>query len=249
MNNKLLYKEIGLIDDDLVNEASDITTIRSRQRQQTRWISIAASIILLLGAGATIFFLNNRNINDDVSEDINESSAVADKDDDKNTAGDSSDFTGFAIIAYTIEENNKEYLSANYLNETASTVMEPNVKILLARYSPLMSSVPGLPFTFNITDKSIEIDSITVSVNSGNLLLWDAQEDDGAVQDCGAEYICNIGETLYWSPLDETENSIVSNATIIVTAIKDDKEIGHQTINIIFDGNNYYAVAGEFMSA
>jgi hypothetical protein len=248
MNKKLLYKEIGLIDDDLIEEATDLENIRLRNRQQTRWISIAASIVLLIGVGVTTFFLHNGNLNVDVPKDINESSTVVEKGDNENATIDNSDFKGFEITAYTMKENKEKYLSANYINETSATVMEPNVKILLARYSPLMSSVPGLPFTFDLTDKSIEIDGISVRVDSGKLLMWDSQKDDAAVHDCGTECICSIGDTLYWSPLNEEENSIVSNATIIVTAINDDNEIGHQTINIIFDGENYFAAVGEFKS-
>ncbi len=247
MNKKLLYKEIGLIDDYLIEEATDIALIKSRKRQQTRWISIAASIVLLIGVGVITLLLHNGNFNADVPKDICENSKVVEKDNDENVTSDNSDFKGFAITSYTMKKNNEEYLSANYMNETTATVMEPNVKILLARYSPLMSSVPGLPFTFDITDKNNKVDCISVRVDYGKLLMWDAKKD-ASVYDCGTEYTCNIGDTLYWSPLNEAENSIVSNTTIIVTAIKDEKEIGHQTINIIFDGENYFAVVDEFKS-
>jgi hypothetical protein len=124
--------------------------------------------------------------------------------------------------------------------------MEPNVKVLLAQYSPLMSSVPGLPFTFDITDESMDIGGLVVRVDCGKLIRWDPQIDNSSVTDCKKECTCNAGETLYWSPLSEEDNSVVTNATITVTAIKEGKEIGYQKISVILDGENYYAVVDEF---
>lgn len=249
MNKKLLYKEIGLIDDDLIEEAADMTHIKSRNRKRIQWISIAASIVLVVGVGVTTISLQNGNLKIDAPKVTDEGSSATEKSDNENITSNNTDFKGFAITAYTIDKNGEAYLSANYMNETTASVMEPDVKILLARYSPLMSSVPGLPFTFDITDESIEIDSISVHADSGKLLTWDAQNGDATVNDCGTEYNCSTGETLYWSPLNEEENSIVSNSKITVSAIKDEKEIGYQTINIIFDGENYFAVIGKFKSA
>lgn len=246
MNKKILFKEIGSIDDDLIEEATDMTNMKSQNRQWVKWISIAASIVLVIGVGVAIISLQKGKVQIDVPEVIGEGSAVNGKSDNENANSDNSDFKGFALTAYTMDKDSETYLSANYMNETTATVMEPSVKILLARYSPLMSSVPGLPFTFDITDKGIEVDGISVRVDGGKLLTWDAQNGDVSVKDCGAQYTCSTGETLYWSPLNEEEQSMVSNATITVSAIKNEKEIGHQTINIIFDGENYYAVIGEF---
>ncbi len=246
MNTKLIYKEIGLIDDDLIEEAAKMTYITPRSKQQTKWIAIAASIVIVIGLGVITSYHYKNNLNTNVPKAIIESIPAAKKIDNQNIANDNSDFNGFIITAYTMDINTNEYLSENYTNETTATIMEPNVKILLARYNPLMSSVPGLPFTFDITNQSTEIDEITVSVDRGKLLTWEKQTDGASVKDRGRKYICSTGDTMYWSSLDEKENSIISNATITVSAIKDDKEIGYQTINIIFDGVDYYAVINKF---
>lgn len=246
MNNKCLYKKIGMIDHDLIEEAADMTSFRLRNRQRTKWMSIVASIFLVISAGVASTFLYKVNIKNQVSKNINNNSLVVEKNDHENLTKDNSDIKGFAITAYTAANNSKAYLTANYKKETTATVMRPNVKILLARYNLFISSVPGLPFTFDITDKNMNADVIKVSVNSGSLLTWDSQIENALVNDCGSEYICHIGDTLYWSPLNEEENSIVSNATITVSAMIGEEAIGHQTINITYDGENYHAIIGDF---
>ncbi len=77
-----------MVDFTYGNSKGDIATIKSRNRQQTRWISIAAFIVLLIGVGVTTFFLHNGNLTVDVPKDISENSTLVEKDNDESAASD-----------------------------------------------------------------------------------------------------------------------------------------------------------------
>lgn len=160
-------------------------------------------------------------------------------------------FNGFVLTAYAAEAEDT-YLSADYQKDTIATVLKPDVKVLLAAYSPLMSSVPGLPFTFSLNssgDNSLQADSMKITVDNGELLSWDI--GTGIVTSKGTSVSCKNGETLYWSPLSTTDSqrtNITSLDTqIIITAIMEGKEIGQQTIYITEVNGNYYAKVGELI--
>lgn len=147
-------------------------------------------------------------------------------------------FKGFVLTAYAAK-NPGEILTANYVSETAPTELQPNVDILLATYSPAMSCVPGLPFTFNNLDMSL---MTKVSVDKGELLKWDIES--GIITHCGQSMICDNGETLYWSPLDDFDCA-GDEATITVTATNGKSEFGEQTIDITSENFIYSAKANE----
>jgi len=175
-------------------------------------------------------------------------------------------FSGFVLTVYAAEVEGTN-LSVNYKEDAISTVLIPKVEVLLANYSPLISSVPGLPFSFDFNDSdsgSLKPDSIKVTIDYGELLTWNMET--GIVSFEGTSISGQTGDTLYWSPLiplngnEEIEGNlecegasqgvhkgVVEKAQITVTAMKDGKEIGKQTIYITEIDGDYYATVGELI--
>lgn len=147
-------------------------------------------------------------------------------------------FKGFILTAYAAKEPG-EVLSVNYLTETTPTELQPNVEVLLASYTPILNSVPGLPFTIENSNEAL---MARVSVDNGELLMWDIES--GMITPCGQSVEIENGVTLYWSPI--AESNAVNEATIIVTATDGKKDFGVQTISVTYDGQFYRATAGEF---
>lgn len=122
-----------------------------------------------------------------------------------------------------------------------------NIDLPMDFYAPVMSSVPGLPFTINLNnDGKI---NYNITTNKGTLITW---EDNGEIKPFvnRSEY----GEpiTLYWSPL-ESDGSMAEGtpeegiaAVISVTVYTPDKQEGKRKITITSDGNYYYADVSEF---
>jgi len=157
-------------------------------------------------------------------------------------------FSGFVLTVYAAEVEGTN-LSVNYKEDAISTVLTPKVEVLLANYSPLISSVPGLPFSFNFNDSdsgSLKPDSIKVTIDYGELLTWNTET--GIVNFEGKSISIQTGATLYWSPLISINgDEVVEKAQIAVTAMKDGKEIGKQTIYITEIDGDYYATVGELI--
>lgn len=154
----------------------------------------------------------------------------------------SSVFNGFVLTAYTSAKG-AEYLGASYAEENKKAVLTPDVKILLAKYDPSMSSVPGYPFTVDITTEA-DLDAITVSADAGTLCKWD--RETGVVSPEG--YITSIGkgETIYWSPIGNGTTSDVINITVTFEAVIGDAVVGRQNIYITqVKPGCYYATVGE----
>lgn len=95
---------------------------------------------------------------------------------------------GLSITAYAAEGG--EALTGDYTEELQGQSMEVGVAIRLPKYSPLMSSVPGYPFTVQGDGE------IRVTASDGELLRWEMSK----VESLGADALCQPGETVYWSP-------------------------------------------------
>jgi hypothetical protein len=156
---------------------------------------------------------------------------------------ESNAFAGFVFTAYR-PIGGAEYLSTNFEEEAEQLALTPDVKVLLAKYSPLMSSVPGLPFTIGISDGS-GVDTIRVSVDGGGLCEWD--QATGVVTQRGTSAGMAAGGTIYWSPLGEdADPNGLADVTMTVEAVSDRTVLGRQEVHIIQDETRcYYAVAGE----
>jgi hypothetical protein len=86
----------------------------------------------------------------------------------------------------------------------------PSVEIGMAQYSPMMSSVPGYPFTC----RGEHVASVTYIADNGEMLLWGP--DDYKVKPQGKQVSVKAGETVYWSALTEAQET-AAQASITVT--------------------------------
>jgi hypothetical protein len=155
-------------------------------------------------------------------------------------------FHGFVFTAYGAKSGS-DYLGANYAEDAEKRIITPDVKILLPKYSPIMSSVPGFPFAADITDDDKAgqcADAVRVSVDSGLLNTWD--RGTGVVSSEGKSAAMALDEIFYWSPIFDGEAAAAKRITITVEAVSGDTVVGRQEIYIIQDElGSYYATAGE----
>lgn len=135
---------------------------------------------------------------------------------------------GLIIKAYAEENFNLE-------NDDSYVEMKLNTKILIESYSPLMSSVPGMPFEI-----SYEGAEINISVDKGNILYWDgSKEGDSKVYNQGKNCTFNDSHEIYWSPsYDEDGNKGI----MTIEVIKNEKIVEKSIIQYIEDDYKYYAI-------
>ncbi len=219
-----------------------VNMIICKRKRRNRFIATVTSavtcLVLVICAVTAIPNLINK---DSLIE--NPGSSYVDPAGSKEETDGSQPFDGFVLTAYTAAEKDG-MLTASFLSEETSVVLQPNVNVLLGKYNPLMSSVPGLPFRFN-TEEDCEIE---VSADKGTLCRWDIQ--NGMVTPCGKTTSCAKGEILYWSPLAESEESAentenMEKAVVTVTATDNGKTIGQQKITIVSNDFMYSACVGE----
>jgi hypothetical protein len=105
------------------------------------------------------------------------------------------------------------------------------------RYSPIMSSTPGIGLEPNITGFTAQEASFTWDATYGQFLSWNSP--DFTVNQLGSS-ASNHGEKLYWSFTDKPSTTAVP-VTITVTA-KDTagRVLGSSTVTLTWDGD--YAV-------
>ena len=233
MKSNKLINAIGNIKDKYIEEAF----VAQKPTQQDiiknkpiifRRIKIYVACLLITVAGVILLpYLNNKNIS--LVNSNNSSTTVLNK------------FNGFVITAYAAKIPG-DILTKDYQTETTTTKLKPNVEVLLASYSPFMSSVPGFPFIINNTDESIKR---LVQVNNGEFSKWDIES--GKVTSLGNYFYLDNNETIYWSPI-YSSNNYDDSIIITVTAIKDNTKYGSQTINISFDGKYYKATVSDLIS-
>lgn len=135
---------------------------------------------------------------------------------------------GLIIKAYAEENFNLE-------NDDSYVEMKLNTKILIESYSPLMSSVPGMPFEI-----SYEGAEINISVDKGDILYWDgSKEGDSKVYNQGKNCTFNDSHKIYWSPsYDENGNKGI----MTIEVIKNEKIVEKSIIQYIEDDYKYYAI-------
>ncbi|KRE46415.1 hypothetical protein [Paenibacillus sp. Soil522] len=122
-------------------------------------------------------------------------------------------FPSFVITAYAADGTPVE--------------MKPNVQLPLGKYSPFMSSVPGLPISISAEGA----DAITVTVTEGSLSLWSPSAPK--VIPKGKSMSAASGTKIYWSPMnDQSPETTAKKSTVSVIAYKNNKEIGRRSIEI-----------------
>ena len=142
-------------------------------------------------------------------------------------------FSGLVLTVYQAK-GGEGYLPADYAELTEKQVLTPGVSVPLAKYSPLMSSVPGLPFTVDIAGEAEHV-SVKISVNQGELNEWD--RETGVVTSGGQLLSISPGETIYWSPGPESN---ASDITITIETSGHGAIAGRQEISITQDKEGYY---------
>lgn len=117
-----------------------------------------------------------------------------------------------------------------YAHDGSAVEMKPNVELPLGKYTPIMSSVPGLPLQIG----SSEADSISVIAEHGTLIEWSPTTSKVIVK--GKKVSIKPGTTLYWSPMSEAGELVRDPSTMItVIAYDGKKEIGRRQIEIRLD--------------
>jgi hypothetical protein len=92
-----------------------------------------------------------------------------------------------------------------------------------------MSSVPGMPINIDavIYDESANLQLI-ITTDNGQLLLWKNQNIDNLKN----EYVTDFEDkTVYWTPMNETDNQIIEEATVLIKIF--DKDLDEITLTYI----------------
>ena len=113
------------------------------------------------------------------------------------------------------------------------------VRIGVDRYTPAMSSVPGLP----IEVSSVEGASVHVTCDAGSLSLW-GPETDSRVENHGRSLRMTPPFTAYWSPYsgeDASETAWPDKATIEVTATREGRPSKTRRVDITTAEDGFYA--------
>ena len=139
-------------------------------------------------------------------------------------------FSGFVLTAYAAGDNDASKIP---------TVLQDDVEVVLAEYSPVMSSVPGYPFTFGVADGDYELQ---ISVDWGHFNYWEPPA--GVVTNLGNRTTVKNGSTLYWSPDETASLDEIPNAIITVKAVNNGEIVGSQEIIITNTDYMYRAKLG-----
>ena len=127
------------------------------------------------------------------------------------------------LVAYAAQKED-DVLTGNYETQGTATLLTSSTEVLLPQYSPLMSSVPGYPFTFGATGPSTL--QLQISVTEGELVRW----ENNQIISLGQSTCVSPNETLYWSPIDQQQP--VDIAVLTVTAMDGENVLGKESILI-----------------
>jgi outer membrane lipoprotein-sorting protein len=117
----------------------------------------------------------------------------------------------------------------NEVEPQESLAYEMNVSTDIDGYSVFMSSVPGMPINIDavIYDESANLQLI-ITTDNGQLLLWKNQNIDNLKN----EYVTDFEDkTVYWTPMNETDNQIIEEATVLIKIF--DKDLDEITLTYI----------------
>lgn len=221
-----LWNAIDKIDDKYIEEA---VMYNRKNKTKSRKIlikgvaTVAAAAMIMLVSG--IFFDSKTSVNDkgDVDGKVSEA-------DSKDKVSDVISKSKL-VVSVMASENDKVFL------EKGSEIQVTGIN-----YSPAMSSVPAVPFTFDYdADENI---TIRVSTREdGNLMSYDISEDGiWSVKESGKTLECKPGETLYWEKMSDgfDGNTKGDNyGEITVEVYKGDSCIESRNINIYMNTDNF----------
>lgn len=119
----------------------------------------------------------------------------------------------------------------------ATKELRSAVTLPLDRYSPMMSSVPGLPVKVEFPASWIASGyEINLTCKNGVLLTWNPP--DYAVKEQGKSFKISSSSTLYWSPYRML--NMPSDDILTIALYKDSKEIGRIEVRINANDQGFY---------
>lgn len=214
---------------------SKVEKVSSMKNFKMKYV-LAPTFILVIMIGSFMIF-SDINV-------INQQHQIGTKD---------SIFDIFTLKVYAAEVENT-YLTANYSEEIEEKILNPEVELLLANYSPLMSSVPGLPFKIELNNVNNLIDELLITTDTGEILTWN--QETGEVKT--KEKMASIYDTntLYWTPdferkendtivyeQDIWKNSDIKTIGKINILAKKKNDVLYKQVVYIGEANyNYYAI-------
>lgn len=198
MKNHKLIDSIDQLSDRYIEEALD-TPIRTAQTSNMKMRSkarlsprklITAAAMLCIGLGIGYVAQNVLPDTPSMPQQISQKpTSTPNK--------KSSIFSPLTVTAYAAERSDN---SINTIDEGVS--MLENVPIVLSEYSPLMSSVPAMPFSFSYQKESVdgEIHFVVRADPLGSLQkyqqlsgIWELVEESKSLE-------CKPNEKIYWQP-------------------------------------------------
>ncbi|MDE6853037.1 MAG: hypothetical protein K2J67_11250 [Lachnospiraceae bacterium] len=218
MNTKKLTESIDHLSNRYIEEAMDapvptsqepktnlLSRVHSLSRQQ---IAAVAMVCIGIGIGYTVQYV----LPDDTSIYVAEKPTTTPK--NKNGI-----FSSLTVTAYAAERSDS--------SPEEGVSLEENVPTILSQYSPLMSSVPAMPFSFSFQDETASEDiHFTVSANTGGI-LQKYQQSDGIWEITEEDYCltCEPDEKIYWQPLIDSPSSNKINQDEQIDVEQDDSQV------------------------
>lgn len=129
---------------------------------------------------------------------------------------------GLSVIAYAAAAEGGHEKA----EEEQGTKLEENVEVFFSEYSPLMSSVPAMPFSFVYNGTEVKI---KVSASAGRLRKYEIdREGVWHVSEENKVLYCKSGEKIYWEPAKSGQRESV----LTVEAFQDNILLEKKEISI-----------------
>lgn len=132
---------------------------------------------------------------------------------------------GLSVIAYAAAAEGEENKGEE------GTALEENVEVSFSEYSPLMSSVPDMPFSF---EYSGDREAVEIKVSASSGILRKYKVDGNAawhVSEESQELNCKSGEKIYWGSTKDKLNE----STLTVEVFQDNVSLEKKEILIKWD--------------
>lgn len=225
ISGEKLWNAIDKIDDKYIDEAI-MYNGKNRRKSGKIFIkviaTVAAAALIMVVSG--IFFDSKTNV-------IDRGDTVG-KESDTYSKDKLSDVISKSILVVSVMASEKDKV---LLEEGAE------VHISSINYSPFMSCVPGMPFTFDYYTEEDEDITIRVSTrNDGEMLEYEISEEGiWSVRESGETLECKPGETLYWRKVSDDYNADDNYGEIYVEVYQGKKCIESRSITIYANTDNY----------
>ena len=230
-NPEKLWNVIDKVDDKYIEEAlqfknevktSDKNISKPTSKKQGKYLikgiaAVAAVIIMIISSGIYYDYYN-------------------DNDEMKGVTDSGKEHNGLDALI------NKSILTVSIMAaENENLILEEGVEVRInsAEYSPMLSSVPAMPFTFKCENDSNEEVYIRVSTREDGMLMRYEVDSEGiwSCVESGQTLECKSGETLYWKKVSDNED-YEYYGEINVDVYKGEECMENKCINIYSEDNN-----------